>query len=265
MKTWLITGTSSGFGEAWTRAALDRGDQVAATVLSGGSPDALADRSGDRLLRLTLDVRDRDACRDAVEQAIHRFGSVDVAVNNAGYGQLGMIEELSESEVREQLETNLMGPIWITQSVLPHMRAKGSGRILQVSSIGGVMAYPFFGAYSASKWGLEAFSQSLAAEVRQFGIHVTLIEPVGYATNWWGPNLRQSSPLAPYAALRETMQSRWDPAARRPPDTTSVDILRLADMEDPPLRVMLGEGGLSRVEVEYASRLETWRSWDAAS
>lgn len=264
MKTWFITGTSSGFGAAWTRAALNRGDRVAATTLPGHDMAELAGQYGDRLLPLTLDVRDRGAARDAVDRAFEHFGSVDVIVNNAGYGQLGMIEELTESEVREQLDTNLLGPLWITQAALPHLRAQGSGRILQVTSIGGLMAFPFFGAYNASKWGLEALSQALAGEVRQFGIDVTIIEPVGYATNWWGPGLRQTEELPEYRELRASVQAGWDSAGagRQPPETTAEVVLRIADMPNPPLRVLLGPDGVSRMEAEYTARLDTWRSWE---
>jgi NAD(P)-dependent dehydrogenase (short-subunit alcohol dehydrogenase family) len=265
MKTWFITGTSSGFGAAWTRAALDRGDAVAATVLPGYEPGSPSDQYRDRLLPLTLDVRDRNACRQVVDQAFEQLGSIDVVVNNAGYGQLGMLEELTESEVRDQLDTNLLGPLWVTQAALPHLRAQGGGRIFQVTSIGGLLAFPFFGAYNASKWGLEAFSQALADEVRQFGIDVTIIEPVGYSTNWWGPGLRRTTEQAPYSSLRLKVQSGWDAAAsaRREPQTTASAILQIADMENPPLRVLLGEGGVARIEAEYAARLDTWRSWEA--
>jgi NAD(P)-dependent dehydrogenase (short-subunit alcohol dehydrogenase family) len=266
MKTWFITGTSSGFGQAWTVAALDRGDRVAAAALPGYDAGPLAARYGDRLLPLTFDVRDREACRRAVDRAFEELGAVDVLVNNAGYGQLGMVEELTESEIREQLDTNLLGPLWVTQAALPHLRAQGRGRIFQVSSVGGLVAYPFFGAYNASKWGLEALSQALAGEVRQFGIDVTVIEPVGYATNWWGPGLRQSEQLAAYSSLRREVQSGWNAAAsaRRGPETTASAVLHLADMENPPLRVLLGEGGVTRLEAEYTARLDTWRSWEAA-
>jgi NAD(P)-dependent dehydrogenase (short-subunit alcohol dehydrogenase family) len=265
MKTWFITGTSSGFGAAWTRAALDRGDRVAATVLPGYGPDAPSEQYGARLLPLILDVRDREACRHVVDQAFEELGTVDVVVNNAGYGQLGMIEELTEAEIREQLDTNLLGPLWVTQAALPHLRAQGGGRIFQVSSMGGLTAYPFFGAYNASKWGLEALSQALAGEVRQFGIDVTIIEPVGYSTNWWGPGLKRSAELAPYSSRRQEVQSGWDAAAsaRLTPETTASAILQLADMANPPLRVLLGDGSLTRVEAEYAARLDTWRSWEA--
>lgn len=262
MKTWFITGTSSGFGEAWTRAALDRGDRVTATTLPGYDTSELSARYGDRYFHQVLDVRDPAACRQVVESAVGHFSSLDVVVNNAGYGQLGMIEELTEQEIREQLDTNLLGPLWITQAALPHLRAQGSGRILQVTSIGGLAAYPFFGAYNISKWGFEAMSQALAGEVRQFGIDVTIVEPVGFTTPWWGAGLRQSQQHEAYASLRASAQSGWDAAAssRRLPDTTNAVILRLADMENPPLRILLGEGGISRIEAEYDSRLEVWRS-----
>src|SRR6202162_1462376 len=137
---------------------------------------------GDALLPIQLDVTDRDADFAAVKQAHDHFGRLDVIVNNAGYGHLGMVEEVSEQEIRAQLETNVLGALWITQAALPYLREQGSGHILQVSSIGGISAFVNTGAYHASKWALEGLSQSLAAEVAGFGIKVTLIEPSGYST-----------------------------------------------------------------------------------
>lgn len=264
MTTWFITGTSSGFGEAWMTAALDRGDLVAGTALPGHDFAPIVEKYGNHFLPLTLDVRDRAACREAVDAAFSELGTLDVVVNNAGYGQLGMVEELSEVQIREQLDTNLLGALWVIQAALPHLREQGGGRIFQVSSIGGLTAYPFFGAYNASKWALEAMSQALAGEVRQFGIDVTVIEPTGFATNWWGPALRQSASLPEYVDLRSSVQAGWDSAAsgRQSPDSTAKTILALADMQNPPLRILIGAGGIERVEAEYQSRLDVWRAAD---
>src|ERR1700709_2051858 len=165
-KVWLITGTSKGFGRIWAEAALARGDKVAATARDIKTLQALADRYGENVLPLTLNVDDKVADEAAVAQTIARFGRIDVAINNAGYGLFGTIEEVSEAEARAQMETNFFGALWVTQAVLPQMRAQGSGRIIQVSSIGGVNAFPTIGLYHASKWALGGVSQSLGARGR---------------------------------------------------------------------------------------------------
>jgi NAD(P)-dependent dehydrogenase (short-subunit alcohol dehydrogenase family) len=157
-KTWFITGTSRGFGREWAAAALERGDNVAATARDTSTLDDLAQLYGDRLLPIALDVTDRDADLAAVQQAHERFGRLDVVVNNAGYGHFGFVEELSEADVRDQLETNFFGALWVTQAALPILREQGSGHIIQVSSIGGISAFPIVGAYHASKWALEGLS-----------------------------------------------------------------------------------------------------------
>src|SRR6266436_9941118 len=162
-KIWFITGASKGFGREWAEAALERGDMVAATARNLGTLDTLVERYGDAVLPLQLDVTDRSTAFDTVKRAADHFGKLDVVINNAGYGHFGMVEELTEDDVRSQLETNFFGALWVTQAALPIMRAQGSGHIIQVSSIGGVNAFPTVGLYHASKWGLEGFSQALAA------------------------------------------------------------------------------------------------------
>src|ERR1700721_1754937 len=154
MKTWFITGTSRGFGREWASAALDRGDQVAATARNLGSLDDLVAKYGDAILPIKLDVTDRAAAFAALRQAHQRFGRLDVVVNNAGYGQFGMVEEISEAEIRAQLDTNLLGALWVTQAALPYLREQGSGHIVQGSSFGGISAFVNTGAYHASQWAL---------------------------------------------------------------------------------------------------------------
>src|SRR4051812_17931620 len=207
-KTWFITGTSRGFGREWAAAALERGDRVAGTARDPSTLDDLAAAHGDALLALPLDVTDRDAVFAAVKQAHEHFGSLDIVVNNAGYGQFGMVEELSEQEARDQIETNLFGALWITQAALPLLREQGSGHFLQVSSIGGISAFPGVGMYHASKWALEGFTQALAQEVGGFGIHVTLIEPGGFSTDWGGSSSRSAQPLEAYGPMHEAMAKR---------------------------------------------------------
>ena len=199
-KTWFITGTSRGFGREWAIAALERGDKVAATARDTSTLDDLVAKYGDALLPIELDVTDRAADFAAVKQAQEYLGRLDIVINNAGYGHFGMVEELSEQDVRDQLETNLFGALWVTQAALPYLREQGSGHIIQVSSIGGISAFLNVGAYHASKWGLEGFSQALAQEVKPFGINVTLIEPGGYDTDWAGPSVQD---LGPEPGLRQ--------------------------------------------------------------
>lgn len=165
---------------------------VAATARDLTTLDDLVGVFGDRFLPLLLDVTDRDGDFAAVATAREHFGVLDVVINNAGYGQFGMIEEVSEQEVRDQLEMNVFGAFWITQAALPIMRKQSSSHIIQVSSIGGISAFTDVGVYHASKCALEGFSRSLAQEVAEFGIRVTLIEPGGFSTNWTeAPSMRR--------------------------------------------------------------------------
>ncbi|MDO9456524.1 SDR family oxidoreductase [Nocardioides sp.] len=261
-KTWFITGASRGFGREWSTAALERGDRVAATARDTSTLDDLVATYGDAILPIELDVTDHDADFAAVARAHEHFGRLDVVVNNAGYGHFGFVEELTEAEFRAQLETNVFGAMWVTQAALPFLREQGSGHILQVSSIGGISAFPLVGAYHASKWALEGFSQALAQEVAGFGIKVTLIEPGGFSTDWGGSSASRSAELPAYAALREQVaeqrKSRWTPGD---PTASSAAVLRIVDADEPPLRAFLGEAPLTIAKADYASRLESWEKW----
>jgi NAD(P)-dependent dehydrogenase (short-subunit alcohol dehydrogenase family) len=261
MKTWFITGTSRGFGREWAVAALDRGDRVAATARDAATLADLTTKYGDRVAAITLDVTDRTACFEAVKAAHERFGRLDIIVNNAGYGQFGMVEELSEQDAREQIETNLFGALWVTQAALPFLREQGSGHILQVSSIGGISAFAGIGMYHASKWALEGFSQSLAQEVKDFGINVTLIEPGGFSTDWGGSSARRSEPLQAYAALHEASNQRRSGNTPGDPAASAAAVLRIVDAEEPPLRCFFGTAPLGIATRDYESRLSTWREW----
>jgi NAD(P)-dependent dehydrogenase (short-subunit alcohol dehydrogenase family) len=261
-KTWFITGTSRGFGREWAIAALDRGDTVAATARDVSSLDDLVATYGEAILPIRLDVTDRDADFAAVRQAHEHFGRLDVIVNNAGYGQFGMVEEISEAEIRAQWETNLLGALWVTQAALPFLRERGSGHILQVSSIGGISAFVNTGAYHASKWALEGLSQSLAQEVAGFGIKVTLIEPSGYSTDWAGPSAKHATVLPAYEPVHEqAVRARARRFTPGDPGATRDAVLRLVDSPNPPLRLFLGEAPLGIATADYESRLASWRAW----
>jgi NAD(P)-dependent dehydrogenase (short-subunit alcohol dehydrogenase family) len=263
-KTWFITGASRGFGHEWSLAALERGDSVAATARDISTLDDLVEKFGDRILPIQLDVTDRDADFAAVQQAHQHFGRLDIVVNNAGYGHFGFVEELSESDARDQLETNFFGALWVTQAAIPLLREQGSGHILQVSSIGGISAFPTVGIYHASKWALEGMSQALAQEVAGFGVKVTLIEPGGFSTDWAGSSARRSESLPAYEQLRDQVQKARAARNARPgdPQASAAAVLKIVDSEKPPLRVFFGDGPLQIAEQDYASRLETWRAWN---
>ena len=263
-KVWFITGTSKGFGHVWAAAALERGGRVAAPARD---TDRLVARHGDAILPIPLDVTDKTAVDAAVREAHDHFGRLDVVVNNAGYGLFGTIEEVTEEQARAQIETNLFGALWVTKAALPYLREQGSGHIIQVSSIGGVHAFPTLGLYHASKWGLEAFSQSLAAEVAEFGVKVTIVEPTGYTTDWAGPSSVQAEHIAAYDGIRAARERTRAaaPAGRGDPEATGPAILDLVDAAEPPLRVFFGIGPLDIMRTEYARRIATWEQWDELS
>jgi NAD(P)-dependent dehydrogenase (short-subunit alcohol dehydrogenase family) len=259
-KTWFITGTSSGFGMEWARAALARGDRVAGTARDPSMIEDIAAEYGDAFLPLQLDVKDREADFAAVQRAHEHFGRLDVVINNAGYAQLGMIEELTEQQVRDEFDTNAFGALWITQAALPILRAQGSGHFVQVSSVAGIFAYPGVGMYNASKWALEGWCQALAQEVAGFGIRVTIIEPGGFAT---GRDSRagHTEHLEAYSGVWEMARKRamGRSAVLGDPKASIEAILQIVDADDPPLRVFLGTPWLESAIEEYEGRLAEWR------
>jgi NAD(P)-dependent dehydrogenase (short-subunit alcohol dehydrogenase family) len=261
-KVWFITGASRGLGREWAIAALERGDRVAATARDSAALMSLRDIYGEEVEPIRLDVTDRAACFASVQSALTRFGRLDIVVNNAGYGQYGFVEELSEADARTQMDTNFFGALWITQAALPQMRSQHSGHILEVSSIGGVTAFPNLGIYHASKWALEGMSQALAAEVAPFGIKVTIVEPGGYATDWLAA-APQARPLAAYSGQRAEFEAAR--TARRAdlgdPAASQQAILAIVDAPDPPLRVFLGKHALGYAKADYERRLAEWERW----
>jgi NAD(P)-dependent dehydrogenase (short-subunit alcohol dehydrogenase family) len=258
-RTWFITGAGRGFGKEFTKAALGRGDQVAATARDTEALADLVEKYGDAVLPLALDVTDREAVVAAVAAAQERFGGLDVVVNNAGYGLFGAVEEVSAEQFRQQLEVNVLGPFHVTQAVLPILREQGRGHIIQISSIGGVATFPLLGTYHASKWGLEAFSESLAQEVADFGIKVTLVEPGAYGTDWGGSSAVWAEGQPPYQPVREAMVAAAAEMPQYDPAHVGAAILAVADAAEPPLRVFFGSAPLDIAEQVYASRLQTWR------
>lgn len=264
-KVWLITGTSKGFGRVWAEAALKRGDKVVATARNIDSLASLKQEYGDAVLPVSLDVNNRAACFSAIDTAVKNFGQIDILVNNAGFGHFGYVEEISEREARQQIETNVFGSLWMIQAVLPIMRNRKSGHILQVSSIGGVMAFPSLSIYHASKWAVEGICESMNQEVAQFGIKTTLIEPAAYATEWATASSTHSSPLDAYDTLREAMRANSTQMTFGDPKATADAILKVVDASNPPLRLFLGKLPLMMIEPTYNKRLETWKEWNEIS
>lgn len=202
-KVWFITGASRGFGRVWAEAALNRGDKVAVTARKREAVADLKELYGDAVLPLALDVTDDAQVKDALAQAHAHFGRLDIVLNNAGYALVGAIEEPDEASIRAEFETNFFGTLRVIREALPYFRKQGGGHMIGVSSGAGLLAYPISGYYNASKWAFEAIHESLSQEVRQFGIHVTLLEPGPYATDFASQSsLVVSAGLDAYAEMR---------------------------------------------------------------
>lgn len=265
-KTWFITGASRGLGRIWAEAALARGDRVAATARNAADVADLAERFGDAVLPLALDVSTPDQATRAVAQAHAHFGRLDVVLNNAGYTLIGTVEEASEADVHAVFETNYFGTVRVIQAALPLLRQQGSGHIVGVSSGLGIVARPLIGFYCATKWAVEALHESLAQEVEGFGIRVTLLELGAYATEFGSPASRKDAPgHDAYADLRTRIFGRLAGEDRGDPRATADAVLAVVDAEDPPLRVALGAGVLPMARAAYAERLATWESWAEVS
>jgi NAD(P)-dependent dehydrogenase (short-subunit alcohol dehydrogenase family) len=265
-RNWFITGASRGFGRSFTQAALAAGDRVAATARDTSSLDDLVAEHGDALVPIELDVTDHDAVFVAVRHAHDRLGRLDVVVNNAGYGVSGAIEELSEGQARRQIEVNLFGALWVTQAALPYLRAQGSGWIVQVSSIGGLAAFPLTGIYHASKWALEGFSETLRQEVEPFGIKVLMVEPSGFRTDWAGSSMDRAEPLDAYQGIEAIAQRRAgqreenNGAQPGNPELAAKALLATLDRDDPPFRLLLGNVAYEVAVDRYESRLKEFRA-----
>lgn len=265
-KIWFITGASRGFGRIWTEAALNRGDKVAATARNVEDLAGLKERFGDALLLLTLDVTDAEQIKQTVQQAHTHFGRLDVVLNNAGYSLVGTVEEASEADIRAQFDTNYFGTLLVIKAALPLLRQQGSGHIVGVSSGLGIVAVPLLGFYCTTKWAFEALHESLAQEVKSFGIKVTLVEPGAYATDFGSPaSLKISPGLDVYAALRKGVFAHLSTVERGDPQATPEALFKMVDADNPPLRFILGTAALPMARAAYANRLATWEAWEAVS
>ena len=266
IKTWFITGASSGFGRILTEKLLARGDRVAATVRRESSLDDLRVQHGDRLWIAILDVTDADAVRRVIDRAFAELGRIDVVVSNAGYGLFGAAEEVTDAQVRHQIDTNLVGSIAVIRACLSHLRAQGGGRVLQLSSEGGQITYPSFSLYHATKWGIEGFVEAVAKEVAPFGIAFTLVEPGPTGTNF-GAGLVQPEPMAVYenTPVGEVRRALASGSFKVTGDAGKMvaAIIASADGSAPPLRLTLGSIAYGSIRTALADRLAVLESQKA--
>ncbi|GGM84408.1 short-chain dehydrogenase/reductase [Dyadobacter beijingensis] len=265
-KVWFITGASRGFGRVWAEAALRRGDKVAATARKLESIADLKEKYGDRVLTLELNVTNAAQAKAAVEQAHAHFGRLDVVLNNAGYSLVGTIEEASPDEIRALYETNVIGPVTVIQAALPLLRRQGGGHIVGTSSNLGHVTLPVIGYYASSKWAFEAIHESLAEEVKMFGIKVTIVEPGAYATEFGTPDsLQFSQGMDIYADFKQDFFGHLQNLERGDPNATPDALFQVIDAPEPPLRFFLGNQCLPWVRKAYAERLATWEAWEEVS
>ncbi|GGS91945.1 short-chain dehydrogenase/reductase [Streptomyces toxytricini] len=264
-RVWLITGASRGLGRAFAEAALAAGDRVVAAARNVEPLGELAEKYLGHLVPLALDVTDRRAVFDAVERGAAAFGRLDVVVNNAGGMLYGMVEEATEEQIRAHMDVNFFGAVWVAQAVLPHLRAQGGGRLLQVTSMGSGGGMATVGFYGAGKAALDSVSEALAREVEGFGIKVTIVQMGGYNTGLFTTGTTATQPLAPYQSLRTEMEAMWGDAVAPEADTAAPVIMELAALPDPPRRLIVGSESFDHVMEMGRARADLYRSWEHLS
>lgn len=266
-RIWLVTGTSSGFGRSIAEAAISRGNTVVATARRTEALEDLVKASPEGAVHpMALDVTDPDQIDEVVSEVIDRFGQIDVLVNNAGYGSVGAVEEFGMDGLRAQFETMFFGAVELTKAVLPHMRERRSGSVVQISSFGGQVAYPGFGSYCAAKFALEGLSEALAAEVKPLGIRVLIVEPGAFRTGFGGGRMQRSNALEDYrdsvGATREAVDN-MDGAQPGDPAKAAEAIITALDAEETPLRLPLGadavEGIRNKLD-DVRAEIDAWEN-----
>ena len=266
-KTIFITGASRGFGKLWTEALLKQGYNVAATARTISTLGDLVTKYGNKILPIQLDVTKKEEVDKAIKKVKSHFGSIDILINNAGYGLFGSVEETTEEQARAQMETNFFGLLWVTQAVLPVMRAQKSGHIIQVSSFLGLTTLPMLGLYNASKFAVEGLSETIATEVAHLGIKFTLIEPNGFATEWAGnSSIQTTSTIADYNPVREAFaKSGENPENWGKPEATVDAILNVINTSNPPQRLLLGKVAYNTIHNVYNKRIREIEDWKEVS
>ncbi|MFG2793497.1 oxidoreductase [Streptomyces sp. NPDC048419] len=258
-KVWFITGTSTGLGRALAEEVIADGHRLVATARDTSTLDDLVAQAPDRVRALPLDVTDPAAVRLAVDTAVKEFGGIDVLVNNAGYALRGALEEVSDTELRRQFDTNVFGALDVTRAVLPTLRAQRSGCIVQISSVGGVMATLGGTAYAGTKFALEGLSEGLAAEVAPFGIHVLIVEPGPFRTDFTGRSVRWADPIDDYRSALDPAKKQFQAMhGTQPGDPARAAraVITATQMEKPPLRLPLGANAVDRIRERLQQRLQ---------
>jgi NAD(P)-dependent dehydrogenase (short-subunit alcohol dehydrogenase family) len=268
MARWLITGCSTGIGREIARAALEAGHSVVVTARQAHAVQDFVDEFGDRALAVALDVTDAAEVTAAVSAAEEAFGGIDVLVNNAGHGYLSAVEEGEDAEVRKLFDVNFFGAVGMIKAVLPAMRARGSGHIINMSSMTGLVANPPNAYYSSTKFALEAITEALATEVRPLGIKVTAIEPGAFRTDWATRSMKESAtPIADYAdvAARKDLIKQFADHLPGDPRKVAEAVLMVATLDEPPLRLLLGRDVLKAMRDKIAATSATIEEWKAVT
>ena len=268
MARWLITGCSTGFGREIARAALEAGNTAVVTARRTEAVQDFVGEFGDRAVAVALDVTDPDQIAAAVSAAETTFGGIDVLVNNAGHGYLSAVEEGEDAEVRKLFEVNYFGAVNMIKAVLPAMRARGFGRIVNISSMTGLVANPPNAYYSSTKFALEAVTEALATEVRPLGIRVTAIEPGAFRTDWATRSMKESAtPIADYAevAARKDLIKQFADHLPGDPRKVAEAVLMVTNLDDPPLRLLLGRDVLKAMRDKIAAMSASIEEWKAVT
>ncbi len=267
-RVWLITGCSAGFGREIALAALAAGDRVLATARRPEALSELRERGGDRVRTAALDVTDAGQVDAAVKTALAEFGRIDVVVNNAGNGSVGAVEELTLEELRALMDVMFFGAVAVTKAVLPHLRAQGSGTVVQISSMGGQLSMPGYGAYCATKYALEGLSEALAEEVKPFGVKVLIVEPGAFRTEFGGGRMHRSRTIDAYAVstsgTRDAVES-MDGTQPGDPAKAAAAIVRAVGSDDAPLHLALGADAVEAIRAQHESLAADLAAWEDVS
>ncbi len=266
---WFITGCSTGFGRELARIILERGGRAVVTARDASRVEDIAAGFPEHALALSLDVTQPSQVADTVKQAEAKFGAVDVLVNNAGYGYMAAIEEGEEDEIRAQFEANVFGLVAMTKAVLPGMRARGRGHIVNLSSIGGLVGFPGVGYYNASKFAVEGLSEALANEIRPLGLGVTIVEPGPFRTDWAGRSLRtpkqDMEAYADTAGKRRRQMSGYSGSQQGDPVRAAHAIVAAVESQEPPLHLLLGKHALETARGKLATLGAEFTKWESTT
>jgi NAD(P)-dependent dehydrogenase (short-subunit alcohol dehydrogenase family) len=267
-KVWLITGCSRGIGRQLAEAVLASGQRLIATARKPEQLNDLQEKYGDQVRTIALDVTDPIVARSAIHSAIEAFGRLDVVVNNAGYGNIAPIEDLTDEDLRAQMDTNFYGVVNVTRAAIPILRAQRSGHIIQICSIGGRLGSPGLSAYQSAKWAVEGFSEVLSKEGASLGIKVTIVEPGGFRTDWAGSSMQIAEIREEYKATvgNHAMHARQSSGKQQgDPDKAAQAILQIAQLPEPPLRLLLGSDAVYLAGIIAAARSAEDEKWKSLS